>query len=624
MPDSPDRRPHVSIVLAVRDGWEQTFRTLLALVEATRGLSTETIVVDDGSSDETGLALPRLPGLQAVRADQPVGLVRARNQGAALARGHLVAFLGNGAVPTAGWLAPLLAAFEQDPLLGAAQPAAGLRCSDGLVVQAEVFRRLGGFDVAFRDRLAEVDLGFRLAAAQARLAQVAESLLEVTAPWGAGLAPWPADEALLAARWGARLAAATPPAPTPPAAAPAAVAVAAAAPPAPGPARPPVTAGAPQFSVLVPCYNQAHFLTAALDSLLAQTCGDWEALVVDDGSTDATTEVAHRYARQDPRFRPFRKANGGVASALNRGLAEARGEWVCWLSADDLFLPDKLEVHRDAIRRDPALRFMHTNFELLWQETGRRTPSGMAVASFIPPPEQQVLRFLQINYFNGITIALRRDVFAALGGFDEEFRYGQDYDVWLRASALVRSTFLDRPTAVTRLHPGQGTALFTEAGIYDSARAAAAFLNRHPLAALFPALDLDRPDHALHAVVAALRVALDPASFVARCGYAPALQDRLLEWAAQAPAPARTLVQRELGRALAAPATEQVVAEALRPLVALAPGGFTYRPHDPLGLLHRQAARVEAQGNAGELAALRRYLRMISDTRTRGLEASAP
>lgn len=581
----------VSIVLAVRDGWEATYRLLLDLVDTCRDVSCETIVVDDGSTDESAVALPLMPGLTVVRADQPQGLVQARNQGGALGTSPLLLFIGNGVTPSPGWLEPLLAPLRSNPSVAVVRPAGLPLASDALLVRREAFLKAGGLDPGYRDRLAELDLLFRLEQVGLGTVEVQVEGLQVTGPWGVGLPPSPADEALFASRWASRLS-----------------------------GRP----ASPQFSVLVPCYNQAHFLTAALDSLRAQTCGDWEALVVDDGSTDATTEVAERYARLDPRIRPFRKPNGGVASALNRGLAEAQGEWICWLSSDDLFLPDKLAVHRDAIRSDPGLRFMHTNFDLHWEETGRRARSGMDVASFIPPVEHQVVRFLQINYFNGITIALRRDVFQSLGGFNEEFRYGQDYDVWLRASALVRSRFIDRSTAVTRLHPGQGTALFTEAGIYDSARAAVAFLNAHPLEALFPALQLTRPDHALGAVVASLKVALLPDSFVARCGYAPALLDRLREFLASAPGPVRELVRRELGRVMALPGTAPEVAEVIRPLCSIAAGGFTYQHQEPLSLLERQVARVEARGDARELAALRRYLKMISDTRTRGLEAATP
>jgi glycosyltransferase involved in cell wall biosynthesis len=607
MPNSTTNLPVVSIIVTVRDGWDQTFQALLSIVETTCGIATETIVVDDGSSDETARALPLMPGIVAVRSDAPAGLVRARAEGAALARGEVLVFLGNGVTLRSGWLEPLLAAFQDDPLLGAAQPAGAPLASDGLAVRAEVFRRLGGLDPAFRERLAELDLCFRLEAQGLRRTQLPDDRLQVTVPWGTGLAPWPADEALLVSRWGEQLSRAT-----------SAQDAGARA------SRPELRPGdGPMFSVLVPCYNQAHFLTAALDSLLAQTCNDWEALVVDDGSSDATSEVAQAYALRDPRVRAFRKANGGVASALNRGLSEARGEWICWLSADDLFLPGKLALHRDAIQADPGLRFMLTNFDLRWEETGRQAPSGLAVATFIPPVEQQVIRLLHINYFNGITVALHRPLFQAMGGFDEEFRYGQDYDLWLRTSAQVRSRFIDQATAVTRLHPGQGTALFSEAGIYDSARAGAAFLNRHALRALFPVLDLDRPDHALHATVTALRVLIDPSAYVTRCGFSSLLVDRLQEFLAQAPAPVRQQVQAELGRALARPDTDATAAALIQPLLSVTPGSRAFEPRDPLALLEQHAVHLERTGHAKELAALQRYLRMISDTRARGLEGHA-
>ena len=372
------------------------------------------------------------------------------------------------------------------------------------------------------------------------------------------------------------------------------------------------TGGArPSFSILVPSYNQAHFLTAALDSLRAQTLGDWEAIVVNDGSTDGTAHVMERYAREDPRIRPFHKENGGVASALNRGLAEARGEWICWLSSDDLFLPHKLASHGEAIRDDPGLRFMHTNYEVLLEQTGRRSPSGIDVGQYIPPADMQVLKLMEINYLNGISIAVHRDVFAAIGGFDEALHYGQDYDLWLRASARFRSLFLDDATCVTRVHPGQGTTLFTEAGIYDSARAGLAFLNTRPYQDLFPFLDLTQLHQALRAVSATLRVAVNPAAFVTRCGYAPALLDRLREWLSGAPEPVRLEVCQQVASKLVLPDLSADVRAVLGAIEAVRPGSERYAPHDALTALERQASAVGRRGDARELAALERYLKMV-------------
>src|SRR6185295_15042078 len=102
---------------------------------------------------------------------------------------------------------------------------------------------------------------------------------------------------------------------------------------------------------LVPTYNHSRFLPAALDSLRAQTYENWEAIVVDDGSTDETPSILEQYTARDKRIRAFRKPNGGVASALNEALRRASGEWICWLSSDDLFDPEKLQVHVRAIQR---------------------------------------------------------------------------------------------------------------------------------------------------------------------------------------------------------------------------------------------------------------------------------
>jgi glycosyltransferase involved in cell wall biosynthesis len=387
--------------------------------------------------------------------------------------------------------------------------------------------------------------------------------------------------------------------------------------------RPAVTAAGerPRFSVLVPTYNQERFLPATLDSLLAQTCPDWEALVVNDGSTDGTAEVMARYAAKDRRIRAFHKQNGGVASALDRGIAEGRGEWFCWLSSDDLFLPEKLAVHLEAIQADPGLRFMHTDYQLLHERTGQITPSGLS-KDFIPLLSQQVVKFLRINYFNGISVALHRTVFDHVGVFDEEFRYGQDYDLWLRASARYRSRYLDRATCITRLHPSQGTALFTEAGIYDSARAAAAFLAAHPFADLFPALDLGQLAQALQALSPTLVIAFTPDSFVTRCGFGSLLLDRVKEWLSQLPEAQRFVILSQLQAAFEHQGSPEVKA-GLKELAALPAGPFRFRPQNLFALLQKHLARLEKRGDAQEHAALERYLEMIGDARTRGQLARA-
>src|SRR5829696_6977365 len=110
----------------------------------------------------------------------------------------------------------------------------------------------------------------------------------------------------------------------------------------------------PLVSVVIPCYNQAHFLEEAIESVLAQSYKDFEIIVIDDGSTDDTGEVAGRY----PRVRLFRQDNQGLAAARNAGLWRSKGEYLVFLDADDRLLPWALEVGLKHLRAHPECAFV--------------------------------------------------------------------------------------------------------------------------------------------------------------------------------------------------------------------------------------------------------------------------
>jgi hypothetical protein len=156
-----------------------------------------------------------------------------------------------------------------------------------------------------------------------------------------------------------------------------------------------------------------------------------------------------------------------------------------------------------------------------------------------------VIELLGENYVNGITVALHRSIFDEVGTFDDQLRQGQDYDLWLRLSARFPSAYLDKPTSLFRVHPGQGSSLFRAANVFDSGRAGLKFLNAHPFEALFPLLDLTRPDEAARAITAAVKVAANAGAYLTFSGFAPALVDRLTEWiATRCPASRRPAAQR--------------------------------------------------------------------------------
>ena len=125
------------------------------------------------------------------------------------------------------------------------------------------------------------------------------------------------------------------------------------------------TCGAPTVSVVMPAYNAEPYIGQAIESVRSQTFGDWELIVVDDCSTDGTAGIARAAAAADPRVRVVRQpANGGVAAARNRGVAEARGAWVALLDSDDVWEPEKLEL-QTALARDSGAPIVYCSYDLM-------------------------------------------------------------------------------------------------------------------------------------------------------------------------------------------------------------------------------------------------------------------
>ncbi len=371
----------------------------------------------------------------------------------------------------------------------------------------------------------------------------------------------------------------------------------------------------PFFSVLVPTYNQAKYLPSALDSLLAQTYPNWEALVVNDGSTDDTSKVMEQYAAKDRRIRLFHKENGGVASALNEGLRNAKGEWICWLSSDDLFVQTKLDIHVNAFNLYPDIKVFHTDHFLLNEADQRIFPSGLNVDAIIPEFRLQTLRFLQINYFNGISICIHRSVFGRVGFFNEKIRNGQDFDMWLRISALYRSQFLPQRTSTTRIHPSSGTGLSVEVGIFDSARSCLEFLNKYTFEKLFPSINKKDKDIYLYAIAQAINIVTNPSSYINRCGYTQALIDRIREWVSHScPKKLRNSLEEEfeqIDSAVQNSSLPEEIKAAISSLKGSTRTKFNYMPYDPLAEMNRYAERLEKACRYLEAGLIRKYLERI-------------
>lgn len=180
----------------------------------------------------------------------------------------------------------------------------------------------------------------------------------------------------------------------------------------------------PLVSVIIPAYNAADTISATLASVQAQTYASIEILVIDDGSTDATRLIVEKMTAEDPRLRIIRQQNAGVARARNRGLAEAQGDWIATLDADDIWHPEKLERQMTVAMTSPLAPALVYSWcrsidaqDRVIADQGQPMHRGMAFE-----------HLLAINFVNnGSNALVRTDAARAVGGFEEAFQAFRAY-----------------------------------------------------------------------------------------------------------------------------------------------------------------------------------------------------
>lgn len=182
----------------------------------------------------------------------------------------------------------------------------------------------------------------------------------------------------------------------------------------------------PKVSVVIPTYNHAHYVTMAVESVLRQDYGNLEVLVIDDGSTDETQQKLRPYFS---RIRYFYKKNGGTPNALNYGLARAEGEYICWLSADDLFLGRKISKQVELMARHPEMGFSYTAFTVI---DGNGVQQYAVDSPYYPEKKDLVRQLAKGCFINGSSVMMRRVAMEKVGFFDEGLPQAHDYDLWVR------------------------------------------------------------------------------------------------------------------------------------------------------------------------------------------------
>ncbi|MCH8878499.1 MAG: glycosyltransferase [Planctomycetes bacterium] len=207
---------------------------------------------------------------------------------------------------------------------------------------------------------------------------------------------------------------------------------------------------APFVSVIIPVYNSADFLGQAIDSVMDQTFLDLEIIVVDDGSTDRTPEVAAQYRDH---ITYIRQPNGGNAAARNRGVVEARGRWLCFLDADDLWEPRKLERQLLDLLRHPEWMISFVRARKFF-ESGDSEPMPE------DPSEGELwdrLVFYQPFGCSHSGMMLHSSCFERVGGFDDALRLSVDWDLFIRLADLYRMRVLPEFLVHHRQHSNNTT-----------------------------------------------------------------------------------------------------------------------------------------------------------------------
>ena len=211
-------------------------------------------------------------------------------------------------------------------------------------------------------------------------------------------------------------------------------------------------------SIIIPCYNAAPYLAQAVRSALVQNeVPDVEVIIVDDGSTDASWSVATRLATEDPRVRPIAAPHRGVCAAVNRGLVEARGEFVALCGADDWWHPDKLRFQLPVLRSSSGSVLVYSDMTVV-DAFGRLVyPSFWRWMGITPHAGRPVPQLLRRNFISGGTVVFRRRDLEWALPIPEALPYE---DWWLAMAASLRGgvAYDSRPLTYYRLH-GSNTIL---------------------------------------------------------------------------------------------------------------------------------------------------------------------
>lgn len=191
------------------------------------------------------------------------------------------------------------------------------------------------------------------------------------------------------------------------------------------------------FDVIIPTFNRASLLERAITSVLNQSYPFFKLYIIDDGSTDETFQIIEKF-HSDERLHYLKQENKGVSAARNLGISHSHHSWVTFLDSDDEWLTDKLQKQRDYILQHPEIKFIHSNE--IWIRDQIRVNAPL---KFDKSAEGLLERSLETCIISPSTVAIKRELLEYFGGFNEEFKICEDYDLWLKILFREKVGFIE-------------------------------------------------------------------------------------------------------------------------------------------------------------------------------------
>ena len=210
-------------------------------------------------------------------------------------------------------------------------------------------------------------------------------------------------------------------------------------------------------SIIVPTYNNAHLISETLKSIWNQTYSDWECLVIDNGSTDNTSDVVRIFCESDRRFIYVYQRNNGVSAARNAGLRLLKGDYVQFLDSDDLLETDKISRQVEYLENNEDVDVVYSDFMRFASDIpGKFSGEAIAVGAGYVANSEMLPKLIRGNFLRINTPLLRRRVIDIVGFFRENLYSVEDWEYWMRcACRRIKFTYYTAPAAnvLVRINP---------------------------------------------------------------------------------------------------------------------------------------------------------------------------